>query len=215
MCALVKLELDHFFVFVEPEATESAAKLAEGGLVPSFRRRHEGQGTANLCYVFDNAYLELLWVEDSTLLSRATFRRTHLWERSRWKSDGNSPFGVCVRAPEALPFPCWLWQPPYLPPGLYLEVAKVVSDPEVPFLFRFPGTWRPDHWPDDRGGARQQSAGLAEITGLTLSALPTAEQLEGLTLDPAIGHQTALLEFSRSDGGPPRRLRLPDCAWLA
>jgi hypothetical protein len=94
-------------------------------------------------------------------------------------------------------------------------VAKVVSDPEVPFLFRFPGTWRPDHWPDDRGGARQQSAGLVEITGLTLSALPTAEQLEGLTLDPAIGHQTALLEFSRSDGGPPRRLRLPDCAWLA
>jgi len=215
MCAVVKLELDHFFVFVEPGGRESAAKLEEGGLVPNFRRHHEGQGTANLCYVFDNAYLELLWVEDPALLSRATFRRTRLWERSRWKSDGNSPFGVCVRAEAALPFPCWLWQPPYLPPGLYLEVAKVVSDPELPFLFRFPGTLRPDHWPDDRAGARQEHAGLAEITGLTLSALPTAEQLEGLTIDPAIGHQTAILEFSRRDGGPARRLRLPDGTWLA
>jgi hypothetical protein len=212
---LAQLELDHFLVFVEPEAAETAPKLEAEGLVPSFRRRHEGQGTANLCYVFDNAYLELIWVEDPALLARATFRRTRLWERSRWKSDNNSPFGVCVRADEALPFPCWLWQPPYLPPGLYLEVAKVVSDPEVPFLFRFPGTLRPDHWPDDRAGARQEKAGLAEITGLTLAALPTAEHLAGLTLDPALGHQRAVLDLSRRDGGPPRRLRLPDATWLA
>jgi hypothetical protein len=212
---LAHLELDHLFVFVEPGAAESAAKLEEGGLVPNFRRRHEGQGTANLCYVFDNAYLELIWVEDPALLSRATFRRTRLWERSRWKSDDNSPFGVCVRASEALPFPCWLWQPPYLPPGLYLEVAKVVSDPQVPFLFRFPGTLRPDRWPDDRGGARQAAAGLSEITRLELAALPTAEHLRELALEPALGHQAAELEFSRVDGGAPRRLRLPDCTWLA
>ena len=211
----MNLELDHFFVFVERDAKETAPKLEEGGLVPTFRRRHDGQGTANLCYVFDNAYLELLWVDDPKLLSRATFRRTRLWERSRWRSDGNSPFGVCVRAPEPLPFPCWLWQQPDLPPGLFLEVAKVVSDPEVPFLFRFPGTLRPDHWPADQIGARQEAAGLAEISGLTLAALPTAEQLDGLTLDPALGHQRAILEFSRRDGGAPRRLSLPDATWLA
>lgn len=215
MCALANLELDHVFVFVEREAVDSAARLEEAGLVPTFRRRHDGQGTAALCYAFDNAYLELLWVEDSSLLSRATFRRTRLWERSRWRSDDNCPFGVCVRADEPLPFPCWLWQPPYLPPGLFLEVAKVVSDPEVPFLFRFPGTLRPDHWPEEAAGERQRAAGLAEITGLTLAALPTAEHLPELTLDPSLGYQTAVLELSRVDGGPARRLRLPDMTWLA
>jgi hypothetical protein len=212
---MVDLELDHVFCFVEPGGAESAARLAEGGLEPTFRRRHEGQGTANLCYVFDNAYLELLWVEDEALLARATFRRTRLWDRARWKSDGNSPFGVCVRAPEALPFPCWLWQPPYLPPGLYLEVAKVVSDPEVPFLFRFPGTIRPDHWPEPQAGKRQRAAGLADIAALELAALPTAEQLKELRLQPSLGNQQAILELARADGGPPRRLRLPDCTWLA
>jgi len=211
---LSRIELDHVFVFVERGGEETAARLEAGGLKPTFRRRHEGQGTANLCYVFDNAYLELLWVEDEALLARATFRRTRLYERSRWKSDGTSPFGVCVRGPEALPFACWLWQPPYLPPGLYLEVAKVVSDPEVPFLFRFPGTRRPDTWPNGLAGRRQLDGGFADIANLELAALPTAAHLEELTLNPELGHQQAILHLSRRDGGPVRRLRLPDATWL-
>ena len=58
---MAAIELDHLLVFVEPaEAAPGGAvfeRLAALGLEPSFARRHAGQGTANLCYAFDNAYL--------------------------------------------------------------------------------------------------------------------------------------------------------------
>ncbi|MFW5679284.1 MAG: VOC family protein [Pseudomonadota bacterium] len=209
------MDLDHLFVFVEPGGAASRAKLEALGFVPTYTRRHEGQGTANCCYAFDNAYLELLWVEDARLLSRATFARTGLWEHATWRVSGASPFGVCVRSEHALPFACWLWTPPYLPPGMFLEVAASSREPSTPFLFRFPGTKRPDRWPAERAGRLQHDAGFAEIVGVTLQALPSAEGLRGLRIDPEMDPRTAVLELSRRDGAPPKHLRLPDFEWLA
>ncbi|MEO1090395.1 MAG: VOC family protein [Pseudomonadota bacterium] len=209
------MDLDHVFVFVEPGGGAAAAKLDAAGLVANFSRKHVGQGTENRCYVFDNAYLELLWVTDPEVLGSATFYRTQLFQRSRWKSNGASPFGVGVRNATPLPFPCWLWQTPYLPPGLLLEVAKVSAEPRNPFLFRFPGAQRPDHWHDGRGGERQRAAGLAEIAELRLDALPDGEATEHVVIDPGLRPHHAELHLSRVDGGPPRRLALPAFDWLA
>lgn len=211
----MNLELDHFFVLTEPGGMDSAQRLEDLGLVPTLRRRHDGQGTANVCYAFDNAYLELLWVEEPELLARPTFARTGLFARSRWQERDTSPFGVCVRSERPLPFDCWLWRPPYLPPGLFLEVAANSVDPSVPFLFAFPGTIRPDRWPEAQRGRLQQDSGLASITGLTLKELPEGEALRGLVLDPAMSRQQAILEITPADGGAPRRLLLPDCTWVA
>lgn len=69
------LALDHLFVFVEPGAPERAA-LERAGLRESFRRRHPGQRTANVCFCFDNAYLELLW-EGGPAGDRVSCRRPH------------------------------------------------------------------------------------------------------------------------------------------
>jgi len=211
----LNLELDHVFVFVERGGRESARRLAALGLLPTYSREHMGQGTANLCFAFDNAYLELVWVDEPEVLARATFTRTGLFERSMWRRLGTSPFGICVRSARPLAFPCWLWRPPYLPPGLFLEVATSSLDPALPFLFRFPGAHRPDTWPPGLVGNRQHQAGLAEITGLKLQALPHAEHLEGLELDPAMDQQRCELTLSRTDGGPDRRLLLPELTWLA
>ncbi len=208
------MDLDHVFVFVEPGGEAARARLGALGLVPSFARRHEGQGTANLCYCFDNAYLELLWVEEPRLLASAAFARTGLWERASWRTSGASPFGVCVRTEHALPFACWLWTPPYLPPGQFLEVAADSHDAAAPFLFRFPGARRPDQWSDGRAGARQRAAGLAEIEGLRLRALPLGEALEGLVLDPAQDPQQAILTLTTAKGGR-RHLALSELEWVA
>lgn len=209
------MELDHLFVFVEVGGGEARLRLEAAGLVPTYERRHEGQGTANVCYAFDNAYLELLWVEDAALLGGAAFARTALWPRANWRTTGASPFGVCVRARGAFPFPGWLWHPIYLPPGLDFEVAQASADPAVPFLFRMPGGARPDAWPDGRAGGRQRAAGLAEIGAVHLAALPGGEALRGLVLEPALGPQRGVLEVTAVDGAAPRRLALPACEWLA
>ncbi len=211
----MKIELDHFFVFVEPGGEESAARLEALGLVPTYRRVHDGQGTANICYAFDNAYLELLWVEEPERLARATFARTGLFERSEWRTRGTSPFGVCVREERPLPFDCWLWRPTYLPPGMFFEVAANSANPRVPFLFAISGSRRPDHWPPAERGRLQRDAGFTTIDGLRLNALPEGEALPGLVEDPALGRQEAVLTLARGADETPLDLLLPACRWLA
>ncbi len=215
-----RIRLCHVFVLVEPGAPE-AAGLERAGLRESFRRTHPGQGTANVCYCFDNAYLELLWVVDGAELASPAVAPTRLAERAAWRRTGASPFGIALRTepPEApLPFATWDYRAPFLPPGLALPVARSSADPRQPFLFRSLGRARPDQWTDGRAGGRQRGAGLAELSALHLTLPPGLEpaaelrQLERaglLTLGTGEDGPGMLLTLSRVGGGPPRRLSLP------
>jgi hypothetical protein len=220
------LELCHVFVFVEPGAPE-AARLEEAGLRESFRRQHPGQGTTNVCYCLDNAYLELLWVEDEAAVSGPTIARTRLAERARWRETGASPIGIALRTRvpgQPLPFPTWEYRPPYLPAGMAISVALASEDPRQPFLFRSPGSSRPDTWTDGRAGDRQRQAGLAELIGIELSlpaSVPPGDELRLLAAAGLLSlgvsadeQQRMVLSLSRADGGPPRRLSLPAFRWL-
>jgi hypothetical protein len=57
-----KYEIDHVLIFTSVGAPE-AEPLIAFGLTEGSRNRHPGQDTANLRFFFDNAMLELLWVE--------------------------------------------------------------------------------------------------------------------------------------------------------
>jgi hypothetical protein len=219
-------QLCHVFVFVEPGAPE-AARLEEAGLRENSRRRHPGQGTSNVCYCFDNAFLELLWAEDEAEMTGPTIARTRLAERARWRETGASPFGIALRtaaADQPLPFPTWDYRPPYLPAGMAIPVALASEDPRQPMLFRSPGSGRPDSWTDGRGGDRQRPAGLAEIIGVELDLPGRVPPSDALRLLAATGlltlgasadeQQRMVLSLSRADGGPPRCLSLPEFRWL-
>lgn len=215
------VEVDHVFVMVWPEAPE-AAGLAAAGLCESFRRDHPGQGSTNACYCFDNAYLELLWLRDPAEALRPPAARLRLVERADWRTTGASPFGIALRTipGTALPFATWDYAAPFLPAGVTIPVAVGSDDPRQPLLFRSPGSQRPDQWSDSRAGARQGSAGLAEIVhlrldlpgGVGLSVPLTRLQEAGLlSLGSAPAHRM-ILSLSRS-AGAPRRLSLPTFTW--
>jgi len=224
--SLARVSLDHIFVFVEPGASE-AAGLERAGLRENIRRTHPGQGTANVCYWFDNAFLELLWVADEAEVTSPSIAPTRLAERAAWRSTGATPFGIALRTEPAqapLPFATWDYRPPYLPPGLAIPVAQLSRDPRQPMLFRSPGATRPDQLTGDRASERQRGAGLAEITALHLTLPPGVEpaaelrQLEQsglLTLGTEGNGPRLILTLSRVDGGPPKRLSLPDFRWLS
>jgi len=204
--------LCHVFVFVEDQAAALAA-LDSCGLAESFRRRHPGQGTANVAACFDNAYLELLWAEDPAELASTLVARTRLSERSRWRETGACPFGIGMRG--RLPFPCWDYRASFLPEGAAIQVALASDDPRQPFLFRSPGTGLPD----ELAGQRQKASGLAEISGIHLDlpvgASPAVRALADkgfLTASPAVRHRM-LLKVSTAAGGQ-RLLSLPDFAWV-
>lgn len=207
-------QLCHVFVFVDDRAAALAA-LERCGLTESFRRSHAGQGTANICACFDNAYLELLWPEDQGELASVSVARTRLAERSRWHDTGASPFGLGLRG--RIPFPTWEYRPPFQSEGI--AVALGSEDPRQPFLFRSPAKDRPDQWPDGLAGNRQEAAGLLEIVGLRLElpvgATPAVRTLADrgvLTLKPAVRHRLSLVVSCR-DGGQ-RVLSLPDFTWV-
>ena len=218
------LELCHLFLFVEPQAPE-AHLLNVMGLQQSCRRAHPGQGTENICYCFDNAFLELLWVTNRSEVSSSAIVRTGLSDRANWRQNGANPFGIALRGQASAPFPTWDYKPPYLPKGHSIPVACSSGDPTQPLLFVSPGNARPDQWADGRAGKRQNAAGLSEIIGLEvflgtgIAASPDLETLieaglitlgnELVSPDPKV-----ILTVSRSDGGAPKRLELPGMSWL-
>jgi len=127
--------LDHVFVFVDGPTAARAAEAA--GLVPTHRRVHHRQGTANACFRFGPVFLELLWVHDAAELRSEAVARTGLWARSQWRSRGTCPFGVCLRGQPA--FPTWAYTVPF-PAGISVQMAQTSSRADEPLVFTFPAT---------------------------------------------------------------------------
>lgn len=128
--------LDHVFVMTPPGAPH-AGTLGAHGFAPGGSAEHRGQGTANCWFPFANAYLELLYPTDDALLRSAPVLPTGLWERSRWKTSGASPFGICLRGEGhgGAPVPTWEYHAPFLPRGAFIPIAVDPAGPRAPVLF--------------------------------------------------------------------------------
>lgn len=210
------MEIDHVFLFIEPGGPQ-ISEVRALGLVETYRRTHQGQGTANVCFAFDNAFLELLWVCREAEARSPLIERTRLWERSQWRSLGTCPLGIAVRGDLARAgIPVWRFRPPYLegllPPDLSIQVATDSDDATQPMLFAFPGSTAPRQWPAPRRGDLQRDAGWSELGEMTLRApanwapclaLQTLAAATGLSLETApdggFGLTAALLPTAGGD----------------
>lgn len=210
------LELDHIFVFVDPAETKPGGgifdRLAALGLEPSFTRRHVGQGTANLCYALDNAYLELFYVVNEEELKATPLGRADFLARAAWRQTGASPFGIACRGP--LPGESWTYRNADFPPGVSIAISVEGDDPLMPLAFSSPAHAPPVEWTDGRAGRRQTAAGLTRLTieRLRLPRRPAP----GAALDAF--HRAGLIKKLEIAEGEPelviglepdRRLRLP------
>jgi hypothetical protein len=137
--------VDHVFVFCRSGAPEVEA-LQRAGLPVGLRREHQGQGTANLCIGFAGCYLELLWLADETAARDPHVKPLGRHERSRWRDNTASPFGVAVRPTTpggAPPFVPWDYTPRYLPPQFRIEMACNSGVLGEPMLFQVDRPWQP------------------------------------------------------------------------
>ena len=129
-----RVELDHVFITVRPGAEAEMAALRSAGLtVDSMVSRHEGQGTASVAVMFENAYLELIW-PDSTVSVEPQHAATAQWFRDAeaWRTSGQSPFGFGLRRmpgdTAALPVPVELEPAEWLEPGAAYELLRQPPD---------------------------------------------------------------------------------------
>lgn len=160
-------ELDHIFVCTNLDAPE-ASHLVALGLAVEPPRAHPGQGTANRCFLFDNAYLELLWVHDQQEARSPLTDRTRLFERWKGRGEEACPFGICLRPKRPSgendrPFPTWDYLPRYVPASKPIRVGTNSDRLEEPMLFFIESASRPDSWPRRPPSHR---IGVREITCL-------------------------------------------------
>ena len=131
------LELDHIFVCV-PNERELDNFLANSSLNLSARRVHRGQGTANRCAFFDNAYLEFLLRNNDEDLQSESLQSVSLWERMQWRNTGASPFGIAFRFvsnQHDFPVETRPYYAPFLPNGVSIPIATPLNSIQEPLIF--------------------------------------------------------------------------------
>jgi hypothetical protein len=166
------VEVDHVWILVTPRAPE-AARMLEAGLsfLPD-TSIHEGQGTASISTIFENAYLELLWFDGPEDPLRIA-------ERSQWRTTGASPFGVGLRMVDTLaaelPFQTRSYHAPWMIPGTAIEIAshqdRYLVEPVffvVPPYMSLPAALR------QIGPPPQQPSGIRRLTDVRIT-IPEAE----------------------------------------
>ncbi|WP_445635391.1 Glyoxalase-like domain-containing protein [Nostoc sp. DSM 114161] len=194
----MQLELDHIFVCVEPEAPP-ADLLAAFGLTEGTHRIHQGQGSANVCFFFENAYLELLWLVDINEAQSALVRPTGLWERCRWQETEACPFGISFRRTasdsQEIPFPTWDYYAKYLPPHASIPIATNSDNLSEPLIFISPTTKKPTDYALERQLPLVHKAGFKEITALQV-ILPSTQKFSG---EVRTLIDLGLVQFSQGD----------------
>ncbi len=171
------MEIDHIFICVKPGGPEAEA-LAEFGLTEGSANRHLGQGTANRRFFFHNAFIELLWLEDSEEAQNQVTKPTNLFERLTSEDQEVSPFGICFRSTNTedkkAPFASWSYKPAYLPSNLAVEIGDAPLS--EPMWFFLPFGLRPDSVPPEKHQPLIHQKGFIEITSVHIT-LPKLEEL--------------------------------------
>ncbi|QLG45289.1 VOC family protein [Costertonia aggregata] len=134
------MEVDHIFIFSNNKGKE-ANDLVEFGLTEGSSRLHPGQGTTNRKFYFDNFFLEILWVVNEEEIRSELTAKTKLWERSQFKKNGNSRFGLCLvnsELTDKLFEKSEIYEPDYFPKDMSIDIITNEQNPDLPWTFRLP-----------------------------------------------------------------------------
>ncbi len=182
------LELDHAYVVVPPGAAAAIQALRQVGIVIDTETvRHDGEGTTSLAAFFENAYLELMWVDSSVAvdsahqLDVAEFRRA-----AAWRQTGASPFGIGLHflsgTRSGLSIPFRLDAVPESRPGSYYLLLRQPEESLAADVFVMPPDRAVTSW---LGGYRKRQpdrfahpAGVRRITRVVVAAAPRFAALD-------------------------------------
>jgi hypothetical protein len=137
-----KMEIDHIFIFSADKGKEVDA-LVDFGFLEGSSRVHPGQGTVNRKIYFENFFLEIVWVHNEAEIRSENTRKTKLWERSNFLTNGNSPFGLgLLNTPDTneLFAHSIKYQPDYFPSGTQFDIITNEKNFYLPWTFRIPFT---------------------------------------------------------------------------
>lgn len=207
-----KLEFDHVWIVVSPNAPERAALERAGLQISPEVNRHDGQGTASITIEFGNAFLELMWPDSTVAVAPGMERGAEkLRKRMLWRTSGWCPFGLRFRRTagwdQAWPFPTWSFSAPWMG-NETTEMLTPRDDAQSPSLSVSRGTDQREQ--AARAALYRHPLGVHKITGVALIAPKAYKPIPPLTfvqaeaaVDVAQGEEWALvLTF---DGGKKKK----------
>lgn len=134
------MQVDHIFIFSARQGNEAQA-LVNAGFTEGSSRIHPGQGTVNRKFYFENFFLEILWIHNEEEIKSPGTNPTKLWERSQFRINNYSRFGVCLvntETTDTLFKTSKIYEPQYFPQGMVIDFIAHDSMPWLPWTFRLP-----------------------------------------------------------------------------
>ncbi len=137
------LERDHIFIWVSPGAPEAATLQKLGLYTDGKIYKHVGQGTSSIAFFFENAYLELIWVDEPDVARQNSQEMgTDLLARVNWRQTGASPFGIGLHHLTAqasdIPFPTKRYRAEWMEAGTFISIAESSANLRKTFYFIVP-----------------------------------------------------------------------------
>lgn len=216
------LELDHFYIVVQAPASRGAEALRRAGIVVDTAiARHEGQGTASMAAFFENAYLELLWVDPAIAVDSAHLGDVADFRRAaNWRESGASPFGLGLHfltgSAADLPIPARRDPAPHLGPDVFYLGLRQPEESHAADVFVMPPRAAVTQWLDRFRGRRPElfvhPLGAHRITRVLLRGSP-ANRPRAMDLDlrslgfESASSQYAIVEFDGARQGREWDLR--------
>jgi hypothetical protein len=218
------LALDHIFIWVTKGAPEARALEDIGLQVFGETTHHIGQGTASKAFFFENAYLELIWIDDEQAVTKNAERTgIDMKTRAQWKQTGASPFGVGLHyLPEktrTAPFPVMPYWAEWMRPNTSIEFAQVVTTYSEPMYFILPAylsvsdTVLQQILQQSRSKAEARKLDVKRITGVRITAVErkltsTADMLSRNGVVGIKGSKTAVMEITFDMGRQGKKFDL-------
>jgi hypothetical protein len=200
------IETDHVLVWVSKNAPEASRIEGFGFLLDELIHLFPGQGTASKVFWFENAYIELIWVDDIAEATQAGQKMSvDLLARNNWRQSDASPFGIglrrCVGNKGKIPFATKNYNEAWMEPGTEILMAKSSSELTEPMFFvvpeymAYPGN-KAIHHPLGVKKMTNIQITLNNITSLT----STSSNLQGYGIANFMMDSTPLLEITFDEG---------------
>ena len=134
------MDIDHIFIFTDTNG-KIADELISFGLTANESRVHQGQGTTNRTFSFENFFLEIAWVHNEKEIKSDLVKPSGLWQRAEYFKNNYSPFGLIIinnEESDRLFENAYKYQPEYFPTGMAFDILQNDNRPDLPWTCRMP-----------------------------------------------------------------------------
>jgi hypothetical protein len=146
-----RVELDHLYIVVAPGGVNEIAALRTAGLEITPAQKHEGEGTTSVAALFENGYIELMWLDSSLSVTPEHAAAVRQFRKAAaWRVSGHSPFGVGLRRlpgeKAAFSFRIAREPAPWIDPDAAYEILNQSADSLAVDLFVVPAGAAVPNW---------------------------------------------------------------------